>query len=112
MYVSNEEALKFNLAEGIDSRILGNGGNMMVVENRFEKGVAVPDHAHEHEQCGYVVSGVYEFTIGDEKRILRAGDSFYAPPGVSHGCLVLEEGIIIDIFTPQREDFFDKVKQG
>lgn len=112
MYVSHEEGLKFDLAPGINSRILGKGGAMMVVENRFEKGVTVADHAHDHEQCGYIVSGVYEFSIGGEKRILGAGDSFYAPPGVSHGCRVLEEGVVIDIFTPQREDFLEKVRRG
>lgn len=112
MFVRDEKALKFNLAEGADSRILGHGGSMMVVENRFEKGVVIPDHAHEHEQCGYIVSGVYDFTIGEEKLVLRAGDSFYVPPEVFHGCVVLEGGIIIDIFTPQREDFLDKARKG
>lgn len=112
MYVSNEEGLKFDLAPGTDSRILGRGGSMMVVENRFEKGVVVPGHAHENEQCGYIVSGVYEFSIGGEKRVLRSGDSFYAPPGVSHGCSVLEAGIVVDIFAPGREDFLKKVKKA
>jgi quercetin dioxygenase-like cupin family protein len=112
MYVSREEALRFRLGPGIDSRILGRGGSMMVVENRFEKGVVVPDHDHEHEQCGYVVSGVFDFNIGGEKRTLKAGESFYAPPGVPHGCTVVEEGVVLDIFTPQREDFFEKADRS
>ncbi len=112
MYVGSEEALTFRLGDGIDSRILGRGGRMMVVENRFEQGVVVPDHEHEHEQCGYVVSGIFEFNIGGEKRTLRAGEGFYVPPRVSHGCSVVEAGIVLDIFSPQREDFLEKVRRS
>ena len=43
----------------------------------------------------------------DDPRLkqLRAGDTLLKQDGVMHGCTCLEDGILIDIFTPMREDF-------
>lgn len=53
----------------------------------------------------YVASGKFELTIGDEKRILEAGDGYYVAPDELHGCVCLEAGILIDTFSPMRADF-------
>jgi len=110
MFVKNNEAKAFDLADGINSRILGHGGELMVVENRFAQGAFAPKHTHKHEQAGYIAKGKFEFTIEEEKMILETGDSFYVEANVPHSCIAIEEGIVVDIFTPQREDFLDKVK--
>jgi quercetin dioxygenase-like cupin family protein len=52
-----------------------------------------------------VASGCFEVTIGEEKKILRAGDGYYVAPNLPHGCVCLEAGVLIDTFTPVREDF-------
>jgi quercetin dioxygenase-like cupin family protein len=52
------------------------------------------------------VSGVFELTLGNETRILKSGDGFFAPPDVEHGVICIEEGILMDAFSPVREDFF------
>jgi hypothetical protein len=44
-------------------------------------------------------------TIGEEKKILKAGDGYYVAPNLLHGCVCLEAGVLIDTFTPMREDF-------
>ena len=77
----------------------------MTVQFDFEKGSVGYLHTHPHEQVGYVVSGRFEATVGSEKTIIEAGDTYYVPPNVEHGVVALEEGILIDVFTPQREDF-------
>ncbi|WP_432664652.1 cupin domain-containing protein [Wukongibacter baidiensis] len=109
MFVKNNEGKKFSLAKGITSKILGHGGKLMLVENHFKEGVVAPMHSHENEQTAYIAKGKFEFTIGDEKQILETGDSFYVEANVPHGCVAIEEGIVVDIFTPQREDFLKKV---
>ena len=38
---------------------------------------------------------------------LKRGDTYYVPPGVLHGATALEDAVILDIFTPQREDFLE-----
>ena len=62
-------------------------------------------HSHPHEQLTYVLSGEFEFTIGEEKHIVRAGDTLYKAPHVMHGCVCLQPGTLLDTFTPVREDF-------
>ncbi|MCD6435916.1 MAG: cupin domain-containing protein [Clostridiales bacterium] len=105
MFVKKGKAMKFDLTKGILSSIMGNGGNLMIVENVFVKGAVADMHAHPHEQAGYVVKGKFKFTIGDEVQIIEKGESFYIKPNVIHGCVALEDGIIIDAFSPIREDF-------
>ena len=40
-----------------------------------------------------------------KKQILNAGDSYYVKPDTRHGVKALEDAAILDVFTPQREDF-------
>ena len=91
---------------GIRRRILASEGRLMSVEVSFTKGTVAAVHAHPHEQIGYILSGRFDFEMDGKKYELGVGDSYYAPPRVPHGAVALEEGSrILDIFTPQREDF-------
>jgi len=108
MFVLGDEGKKFDLKEGIHSTIKGYGGKMMAVENNFEKGAVAPNHTHIHEQIAYIVSGKFEFYLNGETRIMKAGDSLYSAPNEEHGCLCLEAGLVLDVFSPQREDFLNK----
>ncbi|MCG7377232.1 cupin domain-containing protein [Paenibacillus sp. ACRSA] len=90
-------------------KILGMGGTLMMVEVSFAKGGIGEVHSHDqHEQVSYIVKGSFEVQVGEEIRILRAGDSFYAGYNVPHGVKALEDSIILDVFTPFREDFIEE----
>lgn len=52
-----------------------------------------------------MVSGSFEYEVEGEKYILYQGDSYYVAPDQLHGARALEDAVILDIFTPQREDF-------
>lgn len=93
--------------EGVEKRVLAYSKDLMVVENSFEKEAVGKLHHHPHTQITYVKSGVFEFTIGEEKRIVREGDTLLKTDGVEHGCVCLEAGQLLDIFTPYREDFVE-----
>jgi quercetin dioxygenase-like cupin family protein len=80
-------------------------GQLMMVKVVFEKGAVGTMHEHYHSQATYVASGRFELTIGDEKRILTAGDGYYVAPDELHGCICLEAGVLIDTFSPVRADF-------
>lgn len=110
MIVKHEDAKQFVLADGIESRIMGYGGTLMIVENTFVEGAIAGVHDHPHEQDCYVVEGQFEFTIGDETHVFNTGDSFYIPPHVPHGCKALKASKIVDVFSPIREDFLKKAK--
>ena len=63
-------------------------------------------HSHTHEQVSYIANGSFEFDINENKQVVKKGDSIYIPTNEPHSALALEEGsIIVDIFTPQREEF-------
>jgi len=91
--------------ENVIRRILAYCDNLMCVENTFEKGAVGKLHSHPHTQITYVVSGEFAFTIDGETKIVKAGDTMLKQDGVIHGCTCLEAGILLDIFTPMREDF-------
>ena len=93
--------------EGIARKILAYSEDLMCVENHFETGAAGAMHHHPHTQITYVVSGKFEFTIGDEVKVVETGDSMLQMRDIVHGCKCLEKGIILDIFTPMRKDFVE-----
>lgn len=94
-----------NPGPGIKRQIMGYDGQLMMVKVVFEEGAVGTMHEHYHSQATYVASGKFELTIGEEKRILVAGDGYYVAPDVLHGCVCLEAGILIDTFSPIRADF-------
>jgi len=89
---------------GITRQIMGHDGKLMLVKAKFEAEAVGQLHKHYHSQVTYVESGEFEMTIGDEMKILKRGDSFYIPPHVMHGCVCKVPGILIDVFSPARED--------
>lgn len=106
MFVNHDAVSPNVLSESVRRKVLGTGGALMMVEVAFAKGGVGDVHAHEaHEQVSYVVRGRFEVMVGGEKRILAAGDSFYAGLHVPHGVVALEDGVLLDVFTPPREDF-------
>jgi quercetin dioxygenase-like cupin family protein len=105
MFVFNKDIQLEDLGDGISRKVLAHNDNMMSVEVHFEKGAVGALHSHPHEQLTYVLSGAFEFTIGDEKHIVKAGDTMYKEPDIEHGCVCVEAGTLIDTFTPMRKDF-------
>lgn len=96
------------VAPGMHRQILGFDEHIMLVKVKFEKGGVGELHHHHHSQVTYVESGEFELTVGDNKKTLKQGDAFYIPPHEIHGCLCTEGGVLIDVFSPVREDFLKK----
>ena len=105
MFSFYKDSVLENLGDGVKRRILVHDGQMMCVENSFERGAEGKLHSHPHEQITYVLSGTFDFTIGKEHHIVKQGDTLHKLPNVVHGCKCIEPGCLLDIFTPQREDF-------
>jgi quercetin dioxygenase-like cupin family protein len=80
----------------------------MICRLRIAPYVVTPPHDHPHEQMTIVERGRVRFLVGGKEQIARAGDVLHFPSGSWHGATMLdEEVILIDIFTPVREDFLD-----
>ncbi len=108
MIVFNEKVEEESLEEGVSRKIIARGGSMMMVEVKFKEGAKGMVHSHPHEQVSYIHSGSFEFELKGKRKKVSVGDSIYIAPGESHGVVALEDSVIIDVFTPQREDFLFK----
>ena len=104
-YWIDEETPWEPVAEGLSRQIMGYDDKIMLVKAKFDTGAVGQLHKHYHSQVTYVASGEFEMTIGDDIRIIKEGDSYYIPPHEMHGCVCRKPGILIDIFSPAREDF-------
>src|SRR5688572_3937339 len=82
------------------------GQNVMVCRFTFDPFVVTDVHSHPHEQITLVVKGKVRFTIDGQIVIAATGDVLHFPPENQHGATMLdEEVVLIDIFSPIREDF-------
>jgi len=96
---------KENPAPGIQRQMVV-GQNVMMVRFTFEPFLVTPEHTHPHEQMTLVVQGKVKFFIEGEVKIVSPGDVLHFPPHNRHGATMLdEEVVLIDIFSPIREDF-------
>ncbi|MER2491289.1 cupin domain-containing protein [Catenovulum sediminis] len=104
-FVYADEVPVEDLGGGITRQILGYNDSLMVVKVWFKKGAEGYVHSHHHSQVTYVESGEFDVNVGGEIKRLKAGDSFYIPPHVEHGAVCQSEGVLLDTFSPVREDF-------
>ncbi|MFY0625225.1 MAG: cupin domain-containing protein [Reichenbachiella sp.] len=93
------------LGGGVSRKFMGYDNQIMMVQVKFEKGALGSPHKHFHTQATQCVSGKFEFIIDGQKQIVKAGDGVYIEPNLLHSATCLEEGILIDVFSPVREDF-------
>ena len=94
-------------SEGIERQVVV-GERVMVCRFRFAPLLVTPEHSHPHEQMSLVVSGRVRFFIEGEERIAVPGDVLHFPPDCWHGATMMEEEVVlIDIFSPVREDFLN-----
>ncbi len=107
VFIENKEISWDDLGNGVKRKIMSWDERLMVVKVDFEKGAVGSLHKHHHSQISYVESGVFEVEIDNEKKVLSAGDAFYIPPNVLHGAVCIEAGVLIDVFSPMREDFIE-----
>lgn len=106
MYTENKNIAPNDLGGGVTRKVLSYSENLMAVELHFVKGAIGAKHSHPHEQIGYIASGklIYQ-EDGSEDKELQTGDTYYVSPNVVHGIQVLEDTVLLDIFTPMRKDF-------
>jgi quercetin dioxygenase-like cupin family protein len=96
------------VGEGVRRQVLAHGPDLMLVRVDFRAGAVGAVHHHPHRQVTWVAAGSFDVRVGAASRRLVAGDSFFAAAGVEHGVSALEEGTLIDVFTPAREDFLSR----
>jgi quercetin dioxygenase-like cupin family protein len=100
------------IGEGIERQMIW-GDRVMVCRLRFAPHTVTVVHSHPHEQITIVERGRLEFLIDGQRRTASAGDVLVFPSNLQHGATILdEEVVLIDIFSPPREDFFRTSDDG
>lgn len=105
VFIQDQDVRWEAVSPGVRRKILAYDDHLMLVKADFQQGGVGPIHQHFHSQTTYVESGEFAVTIGDETQVLRAGDAYYIPPNVPHGATALSAGVLLDMFSPIREDF-------
>lgn len=66
-------------------------------EMRFETGAFGQLQKPPHALQTRVISGEFEFTLGGDTRVVRAGESLILPANVASGCFCLSAGVLLEI---------------
>jgi quercetin dioxygenase-like cupin family protein len=104
-FVADADVAWADSAPGIRRKVLCDDDAVMLVRFAFEAGAVGAEHSHPHKQISVVESGVFDVTIAGVTTRLRAGDSYLVAPNLRHGAVAIEAGVLVDVFSPMREDF-------
>jgi len=82
------------------------GEKVTVAQLRLFKGAKVGMHKHHHEQVSFVIEGSIKFVLEDNsEKIVMQGGVFIIPSNIGHAAEALEDSLVLDIFSPPREDW-------
>ena len=103
--VAQEGGKESEPERGLTRRVLAYNDKLFLAEHKMVKGWRGSLHSHPHEQIVYVVRGHLKLICQEQTFDLRTGDSFVVRGGVEHGASAVEDSLVIDVFTPCREDY-------
>jgi unsaturated pyranuronate lyase len=84
------------------------GDRVTVARFELKRGGVVPRHAHDNEQVSCLLTGALRFRFDDRDVVARAGDVVQIPGGLAHEVEVIEDAVVIDVFSPVRADWINK----
>lgn len=91
--------------------------DVLIIENTFREPGGPARHLHYfQDEWFYILSGNFAFEVGEEKYLLKEGDSLMAPRQISHvwACINKTGGSILITFMPagKMEAFFREVTKA
>lgn len=101
----NNELPWEDMHNGTWRQLFGYDDKVMMLKIKFETGAIGATHHHHHSQVTYIESGMFDMTIDGITRRLNTGDGYCVPSHAVHGIVCIEAGMLIDVFSPHREDF-------
>jgi quercetin dioxygenase-like cupin family protein len=94
-----------NPEPGLTRRVLAYNDKLFLAEHEMKKGWVGKVHSHPHEQIVYVVRGHLRVTCQGKTFDVHEGDTFLVRGGIEHGASAIEDSVVVDVFTPCREDY-------
>jgi quercetin dioxygenase-like cupin family protein len=92
------------MVPGIRRHTVATGEQMMQMLVTLDAGSHLPEHQHPHEQITHVLRGRLRLTVAGVPHELTAGHSLCIPGSTLHAADSLEDTLVIDTFSPPRED--------
>ena len=104
--INKADKTGFNeMIAGVWLKSLTHGAATHMTEVRFVKGAVVLEHRHPHEQTGYLISGSLRFFSEGVSTVVAPGDCWNWESNTPHGAEALEDSVVIEVFSPIREDY-------
>ncbi len=97
-----------SVGKGLTRQLFGYDDSILMARVDFEGGAVGSIHSHAHSQVSYVESGQFDVFIDGVEKRLGPGDSFYIEPNLNHGAVCRKAGVLIDVFSPVRDDFLNE----
>jgi quercetin dioxygenase-like cupin family protein len=101
----NHQAKESHPEPGLTRRVLAYNDKLFLAEHQMVKGWAGAMHSHPHDQVVYIVGGHLRVNCLGKTFELHTGDTFVVRGGVEHGASAIEDSVVVDVFTPCREDY-------
>jgi quercetin dioxygenase-like cupin family protein len=93
------------LADGLVARSV-DGALMTLALIELDASASLPEHSHDNEQLGILITGSLDFRIGSETRTIEPGGTWCIPGGVPHTVTAGPGGaVVIEAFAPSRADW-------
>ena len=105
MFVKCEDGIYIEVVKGVSCKTKAHSDKMMQCEFFFEKGANVPTHKHHQDLIAYLVSGLLQLSVNGKSYRAEPGDSWYVPRMVKHSTKALEDSLVIEVFSPKREEY-------
>jgi quercetin dioxygenase-like cupin family protein len=102
---SVNEHLWIDIAPGIRRRTITSGTSMYQMVAKLEAGSRMPEHKHSQEQIVHILEGRMKLIVSGVPHELKRGESFYLAGNVPHGVETIEETMVLDTFSPPRDDY-------
>jgi quercetin dioxygenase-like cupin family protein len=105
MFKKKKELTYRVLLDGVSMSTMIHGEKTLMARFKLEKGSAIPDHHHPHEQTGMLLSGHMIFTVDGTDHDVMPGDSWCIGSDVRHSARAIEDSVAVEVFSPVREDY-------
>ena len=93
------------LCPGIKRQTVASGPHMYQMVAKLDAGAKMPEHKHPQEQIAHILKGRMKLIVSGVPYEMQVGDSFYLPSNEPHGVEVLEETMVLDTFSPPRDEY-------
>jgi quercetin dioxygenase-like cupin family protein len=94
-----------DIVPGIRRQTITTGATMYQMRARLDAGSRLPEHQHAQEQITHVIFGRVRMIVAGTPHELGPGESLYLPSNTPHGAETIEDTLVIDTFSPPREDY-------